>query len=209
MSWARAVKSRRRIQIPVVWLFTDAIRAPDVLGAVRALPPGCGVVFRHDGVPGRCGLARAVLTLCREGRHQMVMTAPAIAGTGLHIRGGHRPHARRLPAFVTSSAHCRLDVMRARRIGADVIFLSPVFATASHVGLPGMGRLRWSRAGCGLGGLFALGGVTGRTVRALPSRCVGFGAIGALTDCVPSATVFHDCHSRVPVTVANGGLARQ
>ena len=209
VSWACAVKSRRRMRAPIIWLFTDPVRTPDVLGAVRALPPGCGIVFRHDGVPGRCGLARAVLAVCRAGRHQMVMTAPTIAGVGLHIRAGRRPDARPLPALVTSSAHSRLEVMRARRMGATVVFLSPMFATASHVGVPGLGRLQWSRAGRGLGGLLALGGVSSQTARALPPDCLGFGAIGALADCVPSATVFHDCHSGVPVTVADGGLARQ
>ena len=192
-----------------MWLFTDAVRMPDVLGAVRALPPGCGVVFRHDGVPGRTGLARAVLALCRAGRHRMVMTAPTIAGAGLHVRAGRRPDARPLPAFVTSSAHSRLEVMRARRMGVGAVFLSPVFATVSHRGEPGLGRLRWSAAGRGLGGLWALGGVAGPTVRALPPACLGFGAIGALADCGPCATVFRDCHGAVPLTVADGGAPRQ
>ena len=209
MSWARAVKSRQRVRAPVVWLFTDAVRIPDVLAAVRALPPGCGVVFRHDGVPGRPGLARAVLALCRARRHRMVMTAPRIAGAGLHVRAGRRPNARPLPAWVTSSAHSRLEVLRARRLGVEAVFLSPVFATASHAAAPGLGPLRWRKMGLGLGTLLALGGVSQETVRALPRSCLGFGAIGALSDCGQPATVFRDCHGGVPVAVAEDGVARQ
>ncbi len=196
VSWVGAVKSRRRPGFPVVWLFTDANRTPDPVGAVRGLPRGCGVVFRHDGVPGRPLLARAVLAACRAGGHRMVMTPPVIAGAGLHVRGGRRPDARQMAGLVTSSAHSRLQVLRACSLGARVIFLSPLFRTQSHPGQTPLGRLRWLRMGLGhTDRLGALGGVSAATVRALPPSCAGFGAIGGLADCGPAATVFHDCHA--------------
>ena len=212
VSWARAVKSRGRnfgAALPVVWLFSDAARTPDVLAAVRTLPPRSGVVFRHDGVPGRAGLARAVRAACRAGGHLMVMTAPAIGGVGLHVRAGRRPNVRRLPALVTSSAHSRAEVLRARRLGAQVVFLSPLFETASHVGVRGMGAQRWCRVGLGLGPVWALGGISPARVRGVPSCCAGFGAIGAFAPCGARATVFHDCHGGPLRTVAKDGAARQ
>ena len=187
IAWARAVKSRgSRPGVPVLWLFTDERRLADPLGAVARLPAGfCGVVYRHDGDPRRAELGRAISRLCRRRR-----LALSVAGdwrlalalhAGLHLRAGRRPAGRRCRAL-TSSAHGVADLRRARRAGATVAFLSPVFATASHPGAPSLGPLRWAlmarRAGMPAA---ALGGIDGATVRRLPpGRCAGAGAIGAL-----------------------------
>ena len=62
-------------------------------------------------------------------------------GAGLHLRGGYRcraspPNGR----VVTSSAHSIPELRRAAAAGAGVVFLSPAFATASHVGSRCLGR---------------------------------------------------------------------
>ena len=186
MSWAGAVKSRRRQactrqNAPTIWAFTDTGRTPDVLGLVRMLPPGTGLVFRHDGVAGRPALAAAAARLCRARRIMMVMTPPLIAGVGVHLRGGRRDGPGPLPALRTSSAHSRIEVLRARRAGAGIIFLSPLFSTLSHPGAVPLGSLRWRRLAQGDAAIYALGGVTGATAFAIPQTAAGFGAIGALS----------------------------
>ena len=186
IAWARAVKSRRKCEAPVLWLFTDERRLPDPLAAVARLPAGlCGVVFRHDHDPRRAELGRALAKLCRQRR-----LALAVAGdwrlavalrAGLHLRVGRRPgHAARWCRSVTSSAHGFADVRRARLAGVQIAFLSPVFATASHPEGASLGPVRWSSLARG-GGVGALGGIDGSTVRRLPlGRCLAVGAIGAL-----------------------------
>ena len=206
-SWARAVKARHRSRWPAVWLFTDPARMPDVVATVRALPPGCGVVFRHDGVPGRAALAQHVARACRAGRLVMVMTAPALPGVGLHLRRGYRSGA--VPRLVTSSSHNRLEVLRAKRAGAAVVFVSPLFSTRSHPDGTALGGVRWRIAGAGVGGVFALGGINAETVRAVPPCAMGFGAIGALTACGSHATVFRNCHETAVVAVAEPAATRQ
>jgi thiamine-phosphate pyrophosphorylase len=206
LGWARAVKARRRgaAPLPVLWLFTDAARLPDPRPAIARLPKGLsGVVFRHDGAADRAALARDVARLCRARRIALVVAGDARlaaeVGAGLHLRGGRRAqgyggaHARHR-RLVTASAHTVADLRQARRAGARLCFLSPVFPTASHPNAAALGPLRWSamarqaadrhRGTPGkrtLGtAIMALGGIDDATVIRLPRLCAGIGAIGAL-----------------------------
>jgi thiamine-phosphate pyrophosphorylase len=63
-----------------------------------------------------------------------------------------------------------------------MVFLAPVFATASHPQAAPLGPVRWGLLARGAGvAVAALGGIDGATVRRLPARlCAGVGAIGAL-----------------------------
>ncbi len=203
LSWARAVKQRRRrgrlgAQPPVLWLFTDAARLPDPLPAIAALPKGlCGVVFRHDGMPGRLSLALQVARLCKKRRLPLVVAGDARLAArvkaGVHLRGGFWPSQLRIPAIVTSSAHDTPELRRARRAGAAAIFLSPMFATASHSGGRPLGPLKWALIARRSGGskIYSLGGITGGNAAGLPPACAGAGAISAL---IPSITdMSHSC----------------
>jgi thiamine-phosphate pyrophosphorylase len=187
--WARSVKSRRRAQggqLPPLWLFTDARRLPDPLPAVARLPRGlCGVVFRHDEVAGRAALGRRLARLCRDrgialavaGNWRLAMALHA----GLHLRAGRRPLGCPAGLALTSSAHGVADLVRARRAGVGLTFLSPLFVTASHPGARALGPLIWGlAAGRSGGNIAALGGVDSNSFRVLYQlRCAGAGAIGA------------------------------
>jgi thiamine-phosphate pyrophosphorylase len=99
------------------------------------------------------------------------------------LRGGRRLRgAARLGRRVTSSAHSRIELIRARRAGATLAFLGPALATESHRGTRGLGAIRWASLGRGLGyPILAIGGIDGATARRMPrARCAGVGAIGAL-----------------------------
>ena len=211
MTWARGVKARRRraggraAHVPVLWLFTDDARLPDPCGAIAALPRRlCGVVFRHDGVPGRTALARALARHCRRLAIPFVVAGDArlaaAVGAGIHLRGGRPPDerlrtqraakgARRVNTMVTSSAHTVAELRRAWTAKADAVFLSPVLPTRSHPGSPALGVVRWAALAGRLPShgrlngwpiVLALGGVDGRQARRLPRWCGGAGAIGAL-----------------------------
>lgn len=178
----------------MLWLFTDPARGKNPVAAAARLPKGIsGVVFRHDRVPGRAALGRALALLCRARRLALVVagdTRLAVSlGAGIHLRGGRWPDAVRVASrLVTSSAHGVAEIRRARAAGAKIVFLSPAFATASHPGAAWLGPARWSalsRHGQGMH-VVALGGITGASARRLKvaSRlgrfCAGAGAIGAL-----------------------------
>ena len=189
VAWARAVKARRHGHggVPVLWLFTDAARLGDPAAVVRHLPPGlCGVVLRDDAAPDRLALGRRLAALCRQRRLALSVAGDwrlaAALRAGLHARGGRRPGvAPRHIKVLTASAHGGADLVRARRIGAATVFLSPAFATRSHPDTPALGQVRWGLIARRGGGAAALGGIDGRSVRRLPPFwCRGAGAIGAL-----------------------------
>ena len=216
----------------MLWLFTDAARLADPREAIAALPRRlCGVVFRHDGVPGRDALARDLARHCRGLAIPFVVAGDArlaaAVGAGVHLRGGRPPDARlrrrraargwrRLNAVTTSSAHSAAELRRAWRAGADAVFLSPALPTRSHAGAPALGVVRWAALVARLprGGrtaILALGGVDGVHARRLPARCGGAGAIGALLPgagdggCGLTVTVFRNCHkSFIPAIAAIG-----
>jgi thiamine-phosphate pyrophosphorylase len=82
---------------------------------------------------------------------------------------------------VTASAHDGAQALRAAG-AADIVFISPVFETASHPGGRGLGPARWNvlarRAGGGKA--YALGGVNGKKINRLAKNCCGAAGISAL-----------------------------
>lgn len=188
LAWAHAATARNGRGLPKLWLFTDARRLPDPRAAVARLPVGlAGVVLRHDGEPIRGKLGSDLARICRARRLALVVAGDvrlaAALRAGVHLRSGRWPgiqRTRRGP--ITSSAHGAADLLRARRSGALLAFLSPAFATQSHPGAAALGSIRWTRlarrAPLPVG---ALGGIDGTAIRRLPRRaCDAVGAIGAL-----------------------------
>ncbi len=186
LAWAHAAR-RSNQRLPRLWLFTDARRLPDPRAAVARLPRGlAGVVLRHDGEPGRIALGRDLARICRARRLALVVAGDtrlaAALGAGVHLRSGRWPGVRRgRRGIITSSAHSRADLVRARRAGAHLAFLSPAFPTLSHPDSPALGPARWAHlARLATLPVAALGGVDGASIRRLPRLCCAVGAIGAL-----------------------------
>ena len=184
-------RSRRGAALPRLWLFSDPARLPDPRAAAAGLPRGGGVVAR--------GLPPALLgEMARLGRRRrLVLLLGAAPRPALAWRAGlHWPdrpatsallpfllarRAGRPGAFLSVAAHGPAGLHRARRLGADLVFLSPIFPTPSHPGAPALGPWRWSalarRAGRPVA---ALGGVTAATARQVPLPACGLAAITAL-----------------------------
>jgi thiamine-phosphate pyrophosphorylase len=200
---------------PRLWLFTDPLRLPDPLPVAARLPRGAGVVARGlapDALRRLARLARArgiILVVAAEGRAALALRA------GLHLperraARGLLPflRARRAGApwaLLTLADHGgQSGARRARRLQPDLAFLSPVFATASHPGAPGLGPLRWAALARRLpGGVAALGGIGAGNARRLPRRAAGLAAITGLTGrCVAGATVFQGSRAARPRPVA-------
>jgi thiamine-phosphate pyrophosphorylase len=184
LAWALRVKPRAT-RLPRLWLFTDVSRLPDPLAAVALLPRGAaGVVLRPEGMGDE--LVARIAGLCRARRLTLSVAGDARLAARLHAgrhwRGGRppAPSACAEPAL-TGSAHTLIEVRRCRRAGVRLVFVSPVFATASHPGGRALGVRRWAALARLAGGrAAALGGIDGRTVRGLPATCRAVGAIGAL-----------------------------
>lgn len=191
ISTGTAGRSWRR-HPPTVWLFTDerlggAHPADPLWRAVAALPAGAGILFRHYGwaPAARRRLCRRLRRIARRRRLCLVVSHLDVAADGIHWRSAEHAARRRPGQLVTAAAHSAHDVQRALRLGADLVFLSPVFPTRSHPGAPTLGPLRFAAiARAAPGPVLALGGMNA----ARAQRLAGLGAAGhAGIDCWISA----------------------
>jgi thiamine-phosphate pyrophosphorylase len=143
---------------------TDERMGADLWRAVRRLPPGGGIVFRHHATPlsERRRLFARLLRIARV-RGLVLVRAGDVA-----MRGEMGVHKARRRGLVTWPVHDLREAGAARRAGAGVAFVSPVFATRSH---PGAAVLEVRRAAALARGLpmvrVALGGMDARRFRSV------------------------------------------
>ena len=188
---ASGLKRATGSALPALILMTDEARLADPLPAARALPRGSAVILRHYGAPARAALARRLAAIARaRGLLLLVGEDPALArrvgAAGVHLpeRAIRRASAVRWQAgwLVTAAAHSPAALRLAAAAGADAALLSPVFATASHPGVPALGPRRFQAlaAACPLP-VYALGGIDAARARSLcGSGAVGIAGIGGL-----------------------------
>ncbi|SEN54111.1 thiamine-phosphate pyrophosphorylase [Sphingomonas gellani] len=168
--------------IPRLWLMTDERVGEALWTALRRLPPGSGVVLRHHATAPaqRRALIKRVRRVAAARRLVLLVAGGASGVAGVHGAGHGTGHGLGLRSW---SAHDRRQAIAARRTGADLVFVSPIFATRSHPAAMGVGPGRGRRIGTAAGlPLIALGGMDRR--RWLRIRHLGFhgwAAIDALT----------------------------
>ncbi len=172
-------------------LVTDARRLADPLPAIAGLQAGDGVLFRHYELApkARLALGLKVAALCRSRGLLLLVAGDVRLARRLQADGLHLPERlmRRHPGMcVTAAAHGAGAVARAARAGAAAVLVSPVFATASHPGVAGLGAVRLAaladaarRRGLKV---YALGGMGPAGLRRLRGQpLAGFAAIDSLS----------------------------
>lgn len=167
------MRKRHSNPLPRVWLMTDERMGESLVPAIRRLPKGSGIVFRHYGLPPaeRLALFRRIERLARARRFTLLFGG----GGGEH--GRHR-------GTLTAPVHGMRERISAERNGARLIFVSPIYPTASHPGGRVLGRARF---GLLIRGskvpVIALGGMTRKRARSLSGfKIYGWAAISSLTD---------------------------
>lgn len=139
---------------------TDERQGEALWKSLERLPEGSGVVFRHLATEAveRQKLLRRVRRIARKRRLVLLVMAD---------RGRWRGPIR------AAAVHSVRELVAAERRGAELLFVSPVFATRTHPGERSLGRVRFGllarRAHVPV---IALGGVT-------VSRSRGLGQLGA------------------------------
>ncbi|MCE7795045.1 thiamine phosphate synthase [Sphingobium sufflavum] len=157
-----------------------------LLRAVRRLPRGSGVVFRHYGLnePERRALFERVRAVAVRRGLMLLLAGDEALALAWGADGSHgRSEGRAGRLFRSAPVHGRAELRVAQRQGADMIFLSPLFATRSHPGSKVLGVARFSAlARQAKVPVMALGGVArrhGALIRALGAA--GYGAIDSLS----------------------------
>jgi len=135
---------------------TDERMGDALWPALRRLPPGAGIVFRHYATPApdRRALLRRIRRFAQvRGLMLVIAGGSTVAADGVHGRGP-------TTGIRTWPAHTRAEAQAGRRARADALFVSPLYATRSHDGTAGIGPMRAIRIGRGSGiPLIALGGM--------------------------------------------------
>ncbi len=162
------MRQSHRKKLPSLWLFTDE-RVSDaaLLAAVERLPRGkAGIVFRHYRTEAlaRRALFEKVRAIARRRRLVLMLAGDARMADAWRADGWHGwgVAAPARPMLRSTPVHDVRELVEARRAGADIAFLSPLFPTQSHPGGRSLGRVRFA----------ALARQTSTPVMALGGVCV-------------------------------------
>ena len=162
-----------RHPLPRCWLLTDPRQGEALWQVLERMPHGAGVIFRHYGASDRRALFGRVQAIARRRRLILLLAGPPALAAAWRADGSyggdHRRPSRRAP-IKAAAAHGPAELVAAKRNGAAVVLLSPVFPTRSHPGARGLGRVRFSAlARHSRLPVIALGGMDQRRARSLPA----------------------------------------
>lgn len=173
---------RPRHPLPRIWLLTDP-RLGDLERAISNLPKRAGIIFRHHELAetDRRALFDRVRWQARRGRHVLILAGSPQLARHWGADGAHDRSLRQSRGLRTAAVHSTRELVAARRAGADLLFISPVFSTRSHPGERTLGRVRLGLiAGAMRGRTVALGGLNGTRAKSLVAlRIYGWAAIDA------------------------------
>ena len=155
-----------RRTLPLLWLLSDARNDAGLEGALAALPRGSGFVFRHYHLTGeeRAARFRMLAAAALDGGHLVALAGDAATAHSWGADGVYGAPERIVAGaglLKLATAHDRTELAAAESVGADGVFLSPVFPTRSHpeadpLGIDGFHAIaRRARAP-----IIALGGMT-------------------------------------------------
>ena len=119
-----------RQTLPLLWLLSDVRNDGQLEDVLAGLPRGSGFVFRHYHLTPDKRRARFE-NLARTARaydHLVILSR----GRGWGEDGSYGPPDSFGEGLGLATAHDGDEIVRAVEAGADGIFLSPVFPTASH-----------------------------------------------------------------------------
>jgi thiamine-phosphate pyrophosphorylase len=166
---------------------TDERMGAALLPSIAALPKASGVVFRHYSLlpDERRALFARVRKIARKRRLVLILAgSPKLAcawkADGIHGRA--RGWVGAVASVHTAPVHNVREVKAAERNGADLLFASPLFATKSHKGKAGLGRVRFGMLIAGAKRpIIALGGMNPMRARSLSMfQIYGWAGIDAL-----------------------------
>ncbi|MFN3859327.1 MAG: thiamine phosphate synthase [Caulobacter sp.] len=194
---AACLRPRARLEkprggdLPRLWFFTDPARIADPLAIARRLPAGAGIVFRAFGAPEAVDQGRALAAIAAS--RDLVLLAGAdadlalaIGAAGVHLPQRLADQAQPLRAAhpgwrITAAAHDAAAIDRAAAAGAEALFVSPVFASASPSAGTPLGPDAFARlVALSPVPVMALGGVTPTTAPLLADTgAAGLAAVEA------------------------------
>lgn len=151
-----------RQPLPAIWLISDARNDAALEQALKRLPRGSGLIFRHYHL--EAGVRRArfarLARIARARGHLVVLAGSRAEARAWGADLAYGPGGQLVPV------HSAREIARASRAAA--LLLSPVYPTRSHPGAKALGSLRFRLlAAMTDRPVIALGGMDARRARAL------------------------------------------
>lgn len=131
--------------LPLLWLLSDERNDALLAAALEALPPRSGFVFRHYHLGDAARRARydeLAAQARAAGGHRVILSGDAAKARAWGAEGIYGAPERLGEAdglLRLATAHDGAELAQAARMGADGVFLSPVFASRSHRGARALG----------------------------------------------------------------------
>ncbi len=179
--------------LPFAFFIADSASGLDLPAVAQKLDPGTGIIFRDYKAPNRDTMARTLADIAKKRDLVLLIAgdpdlALSVGAHGLHLpqwqlQAPPFPIRQRSGWIVTAATHDRQALRQAYRLKVDAALVSPVFSTPSHpdavpLGVKGLRRLsRSARLP-----VYALGGITARTLYRLPPDIAGIAALSAFAD---------------------------
>ena len=157
--------------LAAVWLVSDARNDAVLEAALMRLPRGSGFIFRHFhmGAAERRARFDTLMRIARARDHLVILGGTAAQARAWRADGAYgspRQLASGPQALRLAAVHSLRELRQARR--ADLVLLSPAFATRSHPGAAPLGPLRFRLlAARSQAPVIALGGMNPRTANRL------------------------------------------
>jgi thiamine-phosphate pyrophosphorylase len=120
-------------------------RGDDPVVLARKLPKGAGIVFRHHATAAgeRRVLFERVRRVARGRRLVLLLAGTPAQAQAWGADGAHHRSTLASKGLRSVAVHDRRELALALRVGADLVFVSPVFATSSHSGARSLGVIRF------------------------------------------------------------------
>ncbi len=119
-----------RQTLPTIWLMTDERLGAGLWAAIGRVPHSGGVVLRHHR--SDVALGQRVAALCEQRGLLLSVAGDVAMARRLGAAMVHNPESEAVGLQVSRSVHSRAEAYAAR--DADLVFVSPLFASASHPG---------------------------------------------------------------------------
>lgn len=180
---AMKIRQSSCFAVPKIWLMTDPRLDDCLLSAIQRLPMRSGVVFRHYhlALAERRQLFAKVRRICKRRGHMLVLAGDERQALHWHADGFHGAFTGAVLQH-TMAVHNSHEIAKAKQLKADIVFLSPLYATQSHPGAPtlGIARFQMLAGRVRAAKVMALGGMTRNRACSMAVKHVyGWAAIDA------------------------------
>lgn len=130
---------------PRCWLMCDARLGEHMPAIIAAIPPRSAIVVRPYAMESRdlTQMIRAIRRAARAKHHLLLLAGPGSL-SGYDGRHGTAHKGKRAP-FTSAPVHNAAEARRARSRQVDVVLVSPLWPTRSHVDVKGIGHARFQQ----------------------------------------------------------------